>query len=187
MVGLDHRSEEIRTFAIERIQALDTTNRSFTVPASFDFDAWSAGSFGVIAEPASKVRIRFDKRWASYVEEHTWHTSQQLRPGPDESVELSMEVGETADLRSWILSFGRRSPRTRLPPKGHRRGTRGVPGALLAPPAPTRSGSPRSQRVASSSSTAGRLSRSIPTSRHWPSVRSVSNPSFFRFGTTVCM
>ena len=106
VVGLDHRSEEIRTFAIERIQALDTTNRSFTVPASFDFDAWSAGSFGVIAEPASKVRIRFDRRWASYVEEHTWHTSQQLRPGPDESVELSMEVGETADLRSWILSFG---------------------------------------------------------------------------------
>ena len=106
VVGLDYRSGEIRTFAVERIQALETTNRSFSVPESFDFDTWSAGSFGVIAEPASKVRIRFDRRWASYVEEHTWHTSQQLRPGPDESVELSMEVGETADLRSWILSFG---------------------------------------------------------------------------------
>ncbi len=106
VVGLDHRRSEIRTFAVERIQTLKTTSRSFEVPESFDFDAWSAGSFGVIAEPASKVRIRFDRRWASYVEEHTWHRSQQLQRGRNGSTELTLQVGETADLRSWILSFG---------------------------------------------------------------------------------
>lgn len=106
VVGLDHRRGEIRTFAVERIQTLKTTSRSFEVPESFDFDAWSAGSFGVIAEPASKVRIRFDRRWASYVEEHTWHRSQQLQRGRNGSTELTLQVGETADLRSWILSFG---------------------------------------------------------------------------------
>ena len=106
VVGLDHRRGEIRTFAVERIQTLEATSRSFEVPESFDFDAWSAGSFGVIAEPASKVRIRFDRRWASYVEEHTWHRSQQLQRGRNGSTELTLQVGETADLRSWILSFG---------------------------------------------------------------------------------
>lgn len=106
VVGHDHRSDEIRTFAVERIQSLQLTDESFNVPASFDFDTWSASSFGVIAEAATQVIIRFDKRWATYVEEHTWHPSQELRPRKDGQLELSMEVGDTADLRAWILSFG---------------------------------------------------------------------------------
>ena len=60
----------------------------------------------MIAEPAVRVRIRFDRRWATYVAEHTWHASQQLAPAPDGGVELAMQVGGTAELRSWILSFG---------------------------------------------------------------------------------
>jgi predicted DNA-binding transcriptional regulator YafY len=106
VVGLDHRSHEIRTFAVDRIQSLDLTDKSFSVPASFDFDSWSASSFGVIAEPAQHVTLRFEKRWATYVEEHSWHPSQELRPLKGGKLELTMEVGDTADLRAWILSFG---------------------------------------------------------------------------------
>jgi predicted DNA-binding transcriptional regulator YafY len=106
VVGHDHRSDEIRTFAVDRIQSLELTDTAFDVPASFDFDSWSASSFGVIAEPATRVVIRFAARWATYVEEHTWHPSQELQPGKDGELELAMEVGDTADLRSWILSFG---------------------------------------------------------------------------------
>jgi predicted DNA-binding transcriptional regulator YafY len=106
VVGLDHKSGEIRTFAVDRIRQLTGTARRFTVPASFDFDAYIGSSFGVIAEPAVQVRIRFDRRWATYVSEHTWHASQQLTPGPEGGVELSMQVGGTAELRAWILSFG---------------------------------------------------------------------------------
>lgn len=106
VVGLDHRSGEIRTFAVERIRTLELTERGFRVPDSFDFDTWSASSFGVIAEPATSVKLRFERRWASYVEEYTWHPSQQLRRLRDGALELTMEVGDTADLRAWILSFG---------------------------------------------------------------------------------
>jgi predicted DNA-binding transcriptional regulator YafY len=106
VVGHDHRSGEIRTFAVERIQSLEVTQKSFSVPASFDFDSWSASSFGVIAEPATRVVLCFERRWASYVEEHTWHPSQKLRPRKGGQLELTMEVGDTADLRAWILSFG---------------------------------------------------------------------------------
>ena len=106
VVGLDHKSGEIRTFAVDRIRRLEPTARRFTVPASFDFDAYIGASFGVIAEPAVQVRIRFDRRWATYVSEHTWHASQQLAPSPDGGVELAMQVGGTAELRAWILSFG---------------------------------------------------------------------------------
>jgi len=106
VVGLDHKSGEIRTFAVDRIRSLAPTARRFAVPESFDFDAYTAASFGVIAEPAVPVRIRFDRRWATYVSEHTWHASQQLTPAEGGAVELAMQVGGTAELRAWILSFG---------------------------------------------------------------------------------
>ena len=106
VVGLDHKSGEIRTFAVERIRALEATGRRFETDPDFDFDAYIGSSFGVIAEPATLVRVLFERRWATYVEERTWHESQQLRQRPGGRVELSMEVGGTAELRSWILSFG---------------------------------------------------------------------------------
>ncbi len=105
-VGFDHRSGEIRTFAVERIQSLEASDRRFAVQEGFDFDAYIGSSFGVISEPAVRVRIRFEPRWAGYVEERTWHPSQSLRSLPGGGLELTMDVGGTAELRSWILSFG---------------------------------------------------------------------------------
>jgi predicted DNA-binding transcriptional regulator YafY len=96
----------VRTFAVERIERIEALERRFRVPDDFDFDAWSASSFGVVHEPATAVRIRFDRRWASYVEEHIWHASQKIERAADGSAELSMQVGNTSELRGWILSFG---------------------------------------------------------------------------------
>jgi predicted DNA-binding transcriptional regulator YafY len=106
VVGLDHHSGEIRTFAVERIQALAPSGARFRVPEDFDFEAWSGSSFGVVSEPATVVRLRFDQRWATYVAEHTWHASQKIEPLPGGGIELRMEVGGTSELRGWILSFG---------------------------------------------------------------------------------
>jgi predicted DNA-binding transcriptional regulator YafY len=106
VVGLDHKSGEIRTFAVDRIRRLARTDERFEVPESFDFDAYIGSSFGVIAEPATRVRIRFDRRWADYVEERTWHPSQSLERTAGGGIQLTMEVGGTAELRSWVLSFG---------------------------------------------------------------------------------
>jgi predicted DNA-binding transcriptional regulator YafY len=106
VVGFDHKSGEIRTFAVERIREIAETEERFRRDAGFDFEAYVADSFGVISEPATVVRILFDRRWAGYVEEHRWHPSQKRLRRPGGRVELQMEVGGTAELRTWILSFG---------------------------------------------------------------------------------
>ncbi|MEE8580417.1 MAG: WYL domain-containing protein [Myxococcota bacterium] len=106
VIGHDHRSGEIRTFAVERIRRVTTTQNHFEVPESFDFDAYTASSFGVIPEPATPVRIRFDARWRTLVEERTWHPSQELEALPDGGLGLRMEVGGAEELRNWLLSFG---------------------------------------------------------------------------------
>ena len=106
VVGHDHHSGEVRTFAVQRIRSITPSERRFEVPASFDFDAYVGGAFGVIHEPPMKVRIRFDKRWADWVAERTWHASQKLERRAGGALEFSMEVGGAADVRTWVLSFG---------------------------------------------------------------------------------
>lgn len=106
VVGLDHRSGELRTFAVDRISALSKTARHFEPRADFDFDAYVGASFGVMHEPATRVRIRFERPWATYVEERTWHPSQTLERVAGGGLELTMEVGGAAEIRSWVLSFG---------------------------------------------------------------------------------
>jgi predicted DNA-binding transcriptional regulator YafY len=106
VVGLDHKTDEVRTFAIERIRRIDALATRFEPLASFDFDAYIGSSFGVIAEPATPVSIRFDRQWASYVEERTWHPSQKLTRARDGGLILHMQVGGSQELRTWVLSFG---------------------------------------------------------------------------------
>ncbi len=106
VIGFDHRSCEIRTFSIDRIQAIAATDESFEIPDDFDFDRYTSSSFGVVADPAVPVRILFAANWATYVDERQWHASQATRQLPDGRLELTMEVGATQELANWILSFG---------------------------------------------------------------------------------
>lgn len=106
VVGHDHRSGEIRTFAVERIQQIEACDATFGVRSDFDFDAYVGQAFGVMSEPASRVRIRFSAPWAPHVRERSWHASQKLEDLPDGGVELTMEVGGLLELQSWVLSFG---------------------------------------------------------------------------------
>lgn len=105
-VGLDHQSGELRTFAIERIISIELLEASFEIREDFDFDAFVASAFGVISDEAMPLRIQFSPKVAPYVEERTWHPSQQLEKTDDGHLLLFMEVGSTAEVRNWILSFG---------------------------------------------------------------------------------
>jgi len=106
VIGHDHQSREVRTFAVDRIGGAELTDATFRVPDDFDFEAYTASAFGVVAEPATPVRIRFDPRFALHVQERVWHPSQKLTPLPGGGVELALEVGGLEELRSWVLSFG---------------------------------------------------------------------------------
>ncbi len=106
VVGHDHRSGEIRTFAVERIERIEPSGETFRIREDFDFEAYVGQAFGVMSEPAQRVRIRFTKTWTPHVTERQWHPSQKLEPLPDGGTELTMEVGGLLELQSWVLSFG---------------------------------------------------------------------------------
>jgi len=106
VIGHDHRSGEIRTFAVDRILSILVSEQSFETDPGFDFENLVSNAFGVISETPETVRVRFEADWRNHVMEHTWHPSQKVVPLEDGCVELQMEVGISPELRNWVMSFG---------------------------------------------------------------------------------
>jgi predicted DNA-binding transcriptional regulator YafY len=106
VIGHDHRSGEIRTFAVDRILTIAGTSSPFEIDPDFDFESTISSAFGVISEDPVAVRIRFEPAWRSHVMEHTWHPSQKVSELEGGGIELLMEVGGSAELRNWVMSFG---------------------------------------------------------------------------------
>lgn len=105
LVGHDHRSEDLRVFAVERINSVSLTNRRFD-SSGFDFEKFAQSAFGVIGGEAQEVEIRFSKQQAPYVRERTWHPSQNIETKPQGSIILRLRVADLGEVKRWLIGFG---------------------------------------------------------------------------------
>ncbi len=106
LIGYCRWKKEIRIFAVERIKALDPTEKSFKVPADFNFHNFMRHSFGVFRGEPEKVSIWFATEAADYVKEKVWHDSQEISDQADGSIVFRVDVAVTRELRRWIISWG---------------------------------------------------------------------------------
>ena len=72
--------QEVRTFAVERIQDVSLLEERFT-PIEELPDAAFPHSLGVHSGPPERVEIVFEPAVADYVRAREWHPSQQVRDG----------------------------------------------------------------------------------------------------------
>ena len=106
LIGNCRWKKEVRIFAVERIKALNLTDKSFKVPADFKFENFMRHSFGVFRGEPEKIRIWFAPEAADFVKEKVWHDSQQILDQEDGSIVFSADVAVTRELRRWIISWG---------------------------------------------------------------------------------
>jgi predicted DNA-binding transcriptional regulator YafY len=100
-----HEYGEVRTFAVERIEAIEVLDSGFEMPADFDVAEHARGAFGIATGQPEDVEVAFDAGVASYIRERLWHESQTLEERPDGSVVVRMHVSTGWELRAWIKSF----------------------------------------------------------------------------------
>lgn len=102
-----HRTDSIRTFKMERIDAIELMPESYAIPSSFDANAYLGSSWGIVVDGEIKtIRLRFTPELARIMEETLWHPSQVLEKEADGSVIITLEVADTVELYSWILGWG---------------------------------------------------------------------------------
>lgn len=98
--------DQIRTFAIERVEKIDKLRDEFEKPADFSVESYLESAFGVVKEEPFDVEIIFNADIAEYVRSRVWHPSQQVREIGGGRINMKMHVGGEFELGSWILSFG---------------------------------------------------------------------------------
>src|SRR5437879_8813099 len=106
LFALVQEYNQIRTFAIERIESLQKTREPFEKPADFSVESYLESAFGVMKEDPFDVEITFNPDIAEYVRSRVWHPSQQVREIGGGRISMKMHVGGEIELISWILSFG---------------------------------------------------------------------------------
>jgi predicted DNA-binding transcriptional regulator YafY len=98
--------KQIRTFAIERIDAIDKTHQRFEKPRDFSVETYLESSFGLVKEEPFDVELVFGADVAEYVRSRVWHPSQRCRELDGGRIRMKLHVGGEFELVSWILSFG---------------------------------------------------------------------------------
>ena len=96
---------EIRTFAVERIESLSLREEHFT-PREDLPDAAFPHSLGVHSGPPERIVLEFRREVADYVRSREWHPSQTVSDLDDGGLRVTLDVCRDQALRSWILSFG---------------------------------------------------------------------------------
>lgn len=100
-----HEYQEIRTFAVERVQQVEVREAGFEMPKDFSPSEYARSAFGIFGGKAETIELVFSAEIAGYVRERTWHESQALGDEPDGGVRLTLQVAPSFDLKSWIKGF----------------------------------------------------------------------------------
>lgn len=96
VIAYCHRTNSLRTFKIERIEAIEPTAEPYTIPPDFDPNAFLSSSWGIVVKGDVKtIRLKFAPQIARIMEETTWHPSQVLKKQGDGSVIMTLRVTDT--------------------------------------------------------------------------------------------
>ncbi len=100
--------EDVRQFAMPRIDEAKLTDRRFAMPETFDARALLSGAFGRYAggNKEHRVRLLFDKDIAEWITERRWHPKQKLKHRRNGHIELSFPAKGLFEVQRWVLSWG---------------------------------------------------------------------------------
>jgi len=100
-----HEYQEVRTFAVERVQKIEVLDQGFEMPSDFSPSEYARSAFGISGGRPETVELLFGPEMSGYIRERTWHESQSLEEEADGSVRLVMQVAPGFELKAWIKGF----------------------------------------------------------------------------------
>ena len=106
LIGNCGLREDIRIFAMDRIQKFEVTNESFEMPEDFNVEDFMKSSFGIFHGERVRISIWFAAEIAAYILERTWHETQEIQTLNDGSIIFKAEVAGIAEIKYWILKWG---------------------------------------------------------------------------------
>jgi predicted DNA-binding transcriptional regulator YafY len=109
LIAYDHKRQAVREFKLDRIQSASLLDSAYTIPPTFDIDAYLGDGWGLMrgsARPTEEVSLLFEPEAGRWVTEEDWHKSQQTEDLPDGRVRVTFQVGVTPEMVSWLMHYG---------------------------------------------------------------------------------
>lgn len=106
LIGYCRLRQEIRHFALDRIQSLRETNFYFKPKEDFSLEEHMSRSWGIWNEEPVEVKVRFSAKVADHItRKPKWHKSEKRELLPSGEVELTLTVAGTPEIKHWIYSW----------------------------------------------------------------------------------
>jgi len=107
VIAYCHSAIKLLRFKIERIEAIEATSVPYVIPADFDANAYFGSAWGIVVEDeVTTVRLKFTPELARIMVETKYHPSQTVETQRDGSLIMTLRVGNTVELYSWIMGWG---------------------------------------------------------------------------------
>lgn len=107
-VGYDQARKDMRTFAVDNVDQVQTLARSFVRPSDFNVEEYAAASISGVMHSSdlTEVRVRFASRVAKAAMAARVVADRQIERHDDGSVEIAFRVADTDELIRWVLGWG---------------------------------------------------------------------------------
>ena len=109
VIGKDVEKDKMRTFALDRIQDIEITKKTFAQPKQRP-NSYFKDSFGIIAADDNSRPIKtvlwFDAFQGKYVKSLPLHHSQRVLSDDENGLTIELFVHHTFDFEKEILSYG---------------------------------------------------------------------------------
>jgi predicted DNA-binding transcriptional regulator YafY len=109
LIATEANSEQVKQFALHRIQHIEATEIEIEPKADFDLDSYVAsGSMGFIKNEEQTITLQaiFRGYAAQTVQETPFAEDQKTEEWGDSEVIVKATVNNTFELESWLLSLG---------------------------------------------------------------------------------
>ena len=107
VLGFSDVHKSIRTFKLNRIKELKSTERYFVGGESFDLYDYLGRAWSMIREGRIyNIKLRFLPMVANNVTEVQWHSTQKVTHNSDGSATIEFRVDGLREITWWILGYG---------------------------------------------------------------------------------
>lgn len=101
-----HLRRDFRTFALDRIESVAVTDKTFKKLEGFNLRERLSKAWGIWEGRETTVTVRFSKKIAEVIKRKpAWHPSEKRKILPDGGVELTFKISGTEELKWWLHSW----------------------------------------------------------------------------------
>ena len=109
VLAKDHKDNNIKSFALDRLTNLEITNKTFIYPEIYNIEESYRYCFGIISpsdQEPEEIILTFDPIQGKYIKSLPLHHSQQILIDTKNELRIQLKLYVTYDFVMELLSFG---------------------------------------------------------------------------------